>query len=124
MTASPILATPTVVDVRDVATAGQPWPADVIYIGRRMGWPWNLPASRWANPYTVRKWGRTWALTWYRHMIDQELRMGRLTLNQLRALGGQRLACWCGGDRNTCHGGVLVDVGAVLGLWPREAPTP
>lgn len=102
---------PTVVDIRDVALPGQPLPPDVVYIGR--AWHiggWSLPQSAWANPYSVKRWGRDEALRRYRSSVWRAL----------DGLSGKRLACWCKREGQRCHGDVLIEIGADMGLWPAE----
>jgi hypothetical protein len=77
-----------------------------VYIGRMcsMG-GWNLPQSKWANPFTVRKEGSaTAAIAKYKKYISQNPRL----LRDLPELHGKRLGCWC--HPGPCHGDVLVDL--------------
>lgn len=53
------------------------WDGETIYIGRKSV-AWNLPCSKWHNPYTVDK----------------------------AELEGKTLACWC--HPKNCHGDVLI----------------
>ena len=77
-----------------------------VYIGREctMG-GWNLPRSKWANPFTVAKIGsmeRVIAL--YRAYILQRPDL----LRDLEELRGKVLGCWC--KPGPCHGDVLVEL--------------
>lgn len=85
-----------------------------VYIGRRwtMG-NWNLPHSKWANPFTVRQCGSAEkAVERYREWI---LRQPEL-LASLEELRGKTLGCWCvktgpdGKQTGACHGRVLVEL--------------
>jgi uncharacterized protein DUF4326 len=91
----------------------------VAYIGRRwtMG-GYNLPASPWRNPYTVKRYGRERAVALYREYIlnSEEL------LSRLDELEGRTLGCWCKPDER-CHGDVLLELlearaGSSTGLRP------
>jgi hypothetical protein len=78
-------------------------PAYDVYIGRanaRAG----LPASKWANPFTVGKCGSHQAAVdayaaWIRQPAQVHL------LRAIPELVGQRLGCWCAPA--PCHGDVL-----------------
>jgi len=62
-----------------------------IYIGRNMSF--YVPGtfkSKWANPYTVKKYGLEECLCLYEEMV----RNGPL-LNDLKELEGKELGCWC-----------------------------
>lgn len=77
-----------------------------VYIGRecRKG-GWDLPASKWANPFSLAKYGSLpVVLRKYREYIQ-----GRPDLLEaLPELAGKRLGCWCHPD--PCHGGVLIEL--------------
>lgn len=77
--------------------------ANMIYIGRQMYMGgWKLPKSKWFNPYSVKKYGRTDAVKLYQeHIINH-----RELFNSLTELNGKQLACWC--HPNSCHGDVLI----------------
>ena len=77
-----------------------------VYIGRaetRGGW--NLPCSKWHNPFRVAEHGLGSALDQYRAYLlaNDEL------MAQLPELVGKSLGCWC--KKKTgfepCHGDVL-----------------
>jgi len=74
-----------------------------IYIGRRctLG-GWNLPASKWANPFSVREHGREKSLLLY----EDYLRRSPDLLRALPELEGKILGCWCKPD--SCHGDILI----------------
>jgi hypothetical protein len=76
-----------------------------VYIGRNMSF--YVPgavASKWANPFTVKKYGRDGCLEEYRKYITSNPVM----VFQLAELSGKTLGCWCAPD--PCHGDVLVSL--------------
>lgn len=86
-----------------------------VYIGRRftMG-GWNLEQSIWANPYTVKEYGRDQCLAKY----WEYLASNRNLLNQLYTLRGKTLGCFCDLTKGEhCHGELLIIAGQRLGLW-------
>lgn len=73
---------------------------DHVYIGR---WAWpTKKASKWANPYSVKKYGRDKCLELYESKVRQTPELW----NALEELDGKVLGCWCKPDG--CHGDVLV----------------
>lgn len=71
-----------------------------VYIGRycdRGGW--NLPQSKWHNPYKGEG-----AMALY----EQYIRASPI-INDIEELRGKRLGCWCI-DKGPCHGEVLVKI--------------
>jgi hypothetical protein len=76
------------------------------YIGDRLyRGPWRLPASKWKNPYKLRRNAtreqRDEVITRYeRHLHDSGL------INDVHELRGRDLACWCAPE--PCHGDVLL----------------
>lgn len=75
-----------------------------VYIGRaaNMG-GWNLPASKWANPFTLAKYNdRDRVLAEYEAFI----RATPYLMACIPELAGLRLGCWCAPEN--CHGDVLV----------------
>jgi hypothetical protein len=74
-----------------------------IYIGRRLTMGgWNLPQSKWANPFTVKSMGRDEALRRY----EEYIRGNPQLMKELSELTGKRLGCFC--KPNPCHGDILV----------------
>lgn len=74
-----------------------------LYIGRpcfRGGW--NLSGSKWANPFSVNKYGREECLKLY----EQHIRNRPDLWNNLYELEGKTLGCFCKPD--PCHGDVLI----------------
>lgn len=81
-----------------------------VYIGRKctMG-GWDLPQSKWANPFSVRECGSVEvAVAKYREFIENQPEL----LDSLDELTGKTLGCWC--KPGPCHGDVLVD------LWRKK----
>lgn len=74
-----------------------------VYIGRQcnMG-GWSLATSKWANPYSVKEYGRELALYKY----EQYIRSNTTLMSQLEELRGKTLGCWCKPD--PCHGDILI----------------
>jgi len=76
-----------------------------VYIGRNMSF--YVPganASKWANPFAVKKYGRDNCLSLYKDYILKNTEL----LNQIHELEGKELGCWCHPDR--CHGDILVEI--------------
>ena len=72
-------------------------PEGATYIGR---------GSRWGNPYPLgRHEERGATVERYRCYLWEEIRSGRLSLEDLAALNGRDLACYC--KPHPCHGDVL-----------------
>lgn len=65
--------------------------ANNIYIGRSCHYV-GVNASIWANPYSVKKYGRDEALRLYRIHVEGKLK------DRLPELKGKTLGCWCHGD--------------------------
>lgn len=73
-----------------------------LYIGRNMSfYVKGAEASKWRNPYPVKKYGLDECLKLY----EQHIRSTDL-YNQLPELKGKVLGCWC--KPNACHGDVLI----------------
>ena len=70
-----------------------------VYIGR---------GSIWGNPYHVEEYGRDGCIDLYRTYIIKRLETEPGLLDQLLALKGARLGCYCKPAR--CHGDVLVEL--------------
>ncbi|MCY4431938.1 MAG: DUF4326 domain-containing protein [Rhodospirillales bacterium] len=63
-------------------------------------------ATTWGNPYVVGKDGsRAEVIGKYRARLWRDIRAGRIGLDELAALDGKCLACWCAPE--PCHGDVL-----------------
>ncbi|KAL9648785.1 hypothetical protein ABK040_003719 [Willaertia magna] len=80
-----------------------------VYIGRRIKrGGWDLPQSKWANPFTVNKCGSSEeAIKKYKEYILEKPEL----LKDLNELDGKVLGCWCKSSPNVpCHGDVLVEL--------------
>ena len=86
-------------------------PPNTIYVGR---------PSKWANPFTVEKWGREQAVEMLRTALEGPVNPiqaaafmavwdKRLTPEAILGLRGKNLACWCPIDQ-PCHADVLLEV--------------
>lgn len=75
-----------------------------VYIGRRMTLGgWNLPQSKWANPFPVKKEAeRAEVLRKYEEWIRTQPQL----MASLEELRGKRLGCWC--KPKACHGDILI----------------
>ena len=88
---------------RVINLTDKPPPAFDVYIGRRQWYGKELfEASVWANPFSVKKWGREGAIKRY----EEKLRGKPELLARLPELEGKILACWC--KPKACHGDVLL----------------
>ena len=62
--------------------------------------------TKWGNPYVISKHGdRDAVIARYRAELWRRILSGELALEELAALDGKWLACWC--DPLPCHGHVL-----------------
>ena len=77
-----------------------------VYIGRKLTMGgWNLPQSKWANPFTIKDHGSAEIVVekYRKYLLDrQDL------LDSLDELKGKTLGCWC--KPGVCHGDVLVEL--------------
>lgn len=81
----------------------QEWSANPnnLYIGRNMNfYVKGAFASKWQNPFTVKKYGDKCCELYEQHIRSSEL------YNQLEELRGKTLGCWCHPEK--CHGDVLM----------------
>ena len=73
-----------------------------LYIGRNMNvYVKGTHASKWKNPFSVKKYGLDECLKLY----EEHIRKSDL-YNQLPELKGKVLGCWC--KPNSCHGDILI----------------
>ena len=73
-------------------------------------------ATKFGNPYVIGRDGsRAEVIEKYRAWLWREIRAGRVPLEDLAALHGKRLACWCRPEK-PCHGDVL----AAAARWAAE----
>ena len=76
-----------------------------VYIGRSLEhYVRGAHASLWANPYTVKRFGRDGALARYREHVEASDDL----LAALPELADAVLGCWCAPER--CHGHVLLEL--------------
>lgn len=68
-----------------------------VYIGR---------PGRWGNPFEVAVYGRGNTIELHRRWLWDEIRAGRVALEELAALDGKRLGCFCAPA--ACHGDTLL----------------
>jgi hypothetical protein len=79
-------------------------PPGAVYIGRAMP-RYGLPASKWANPFRLRRNAsheeRAEVIAKYeRRLVDSGL------IDDVRELSGKDLVCWCA--PKPCHGDLLL----------------
>jgi len=78
-----------------------------VYIGRNM--VFYVPGavkSKWANPFTVKKYGRDECVKMYREYILKNKEL----MAALPELEGKTMGCWCSADDESCHGNILVEL--------------
>lgn len=76
-----------------------------VYVGRNM--EFYVPgakASKWNNPYAVKKYGRDVSLEMYRVYIETHPTLK----DELHELKGKVLGCWCYPE--ACHASILADM--------------
>jgi hypothetical protein len=87
------------------------------YIGRNMVFYVGPGAehSKWANPFSVKKYGRDECLRMYREYVltgvnpvTKKKRKGGALVGDIEELTGKALGCWCNPD--PCHGDILVEL--------------
>lgn len=73
-----------------------------VYIGRNMSfYVKGTVASKWQNPYNIKKYGREECLRLYEEYIrNSEL------YDELEELEDKSLGCWCKPEK--CHGDILI----------------
>lgn len=63
--------------------------------------------TRWGNPFYLSKESeRAEVINKYRVYLKDQIKIGNVTLEELAALHGKRLGCWC--SPKPCHGDVLL----------------
>ena len=96
---------PQVINVRHLPSFKERQPSippGAVYIGRKNA-RYRLPASKWANPFTVkREADRETAIASYERWLRSEPRL----TDALHELRGLDLVCWCA--PLPCHGDVLL----------------
>jgi hypothetical protein len=79
-------------------------PPDAVYLGRRNA-RYRLPASKWANPFSIkREADREAVIATY----ERWLRLQRHLIDALPELARRDLVCWCA--PLPCHGDVLFEL--------------
>lgn len=67
--------------------------------------------TRWGNPFTMaHESEREGVLSRYRACVTEEIRLGRISREDLAALHGKDLYCWC--SPKACHGNILAELAA------------
>ncbi len=74
-----------------------------VYIGRHNHYV-GAPHSKWANPYSAKKYGREECIKMYRTYVLNNAEL----MSSLDELKGKKLGCWCA--PLPCHGDVLVEL--------------
>ncbi len=70
---------------------------------------WDLKKSRWANSYTIKKYG---SLERVLELYEEHLLNSPKLMAALPSLKGKRLGCWCAPGR--CHGDILASYADAL----------
>ena len=60
--------------------------------------------SKWANPFSVKKYGRDGCLNMYKKYIEDNQEL----YSSLHELANKELGCWCYPE--PCHGNILIDL--------------
>ena len=63
--------------------------------------------SIWANPFSVKKYGREGCLEKYKDYIEHKIRT-EPTIYDLNLLKNKKLGCWCKPEK--CHGDILIEL--------------
>lgn len=85
----------------------QEWKMDSnhVYIGRNMSfYVRDANASKWQNPFSVKKFGRDKCIDLYK----QYIRDNKELYEQLDELENKELGCWCHPQK--CHGDILIEL--------------
>ncbi|KAK3096136.1 hypothetical protein FSP39_023615 [Pinctada imbricata] len=86
----------------------QDWLSDPqnLYIGCGISYL-NLPSSKWNNPFDVKTYGTTTALSLYKDYVRYctKLYDGKTLWDALEEIDGKVLGCWCRPYK--CHGDIL-----------------
>ena len=68
----------------------------------------GIKASKWHNPFTVKKYGLDKALRLYRQHLYADRGDGTRLIDEIDELRGKVLGCWCT-PGEPCHAQILVD---------------
>lgn len=80
-----------------------------VYIGRCHPMFWRGNQSVFANPYRIGRDGtREEVIQKYRTYMEHCLETGKVTRQDLEALQGKILGCWC--KPRPCHGDVILEL--------------
>ncbi len=75
-----------------------------IYIGRKINMGgWNLPQSKWANPYKIKD---IESIDKCLQLYEEYIRSNKILMMSLSELQGKTLGCWC--KPKKCHGDILI----------------
>jgi hypothetical protein len=77
---------------------------DHIYIGRNVRYVVGANQSKWANPFSKKKYGHARCVEMYKDYITHKPAL----LSDLSELEGKVLGCWCKPAK--CHGDILVEL--------------
>ena len=76
---------------------------NTLYIGRNMNfYVKGALGSKWANPFSAKKFGREECLRLY----EERIRQNEDLMGSLDELRGKELGCWC--KPEGCHGDILI----------------
>lgn len=76
---------------------------NTLYIGRNISfYVKGTTKSKWANPFSIKKYGRVGCLKKYKKYIENN----EVLMNSLKELDGNELGCWC--HPEPCHGDILL----------------
>lgn len=64
--------------------------------------------TKWGNPYGTIHHTRDEAINLYKKHLQNKIKDGKITIDDLKSLRGKRLGCSCKPKR--CHGDVLADL--------------
>lgn len=80
-----------------------------VYIGRRMTMGgWNLPESKWKNPYSVKEYGIEKSLELFETYLRSNKGLMKCIVEEL---DGRILGCWCvKKGHEPCHGKILIKI--------------
>lgn len=85
-----------------------------VYIGRAINYGgWNLPQSKWHNPYKISKFGSAAKVCnlYFKYIVNSKL------FHDIPELANKTLGCWCDYNNQTtfyCHGCILVQLFKII----------